>query len=326
VKVAVIAGGRTPERDVSLRGGRRVCAALAELGHGAELVDPAEHPLVEAVRERRPDLCYLTLHGKEGEDGTVQRLLDLLGVPYTGTAPFDCEIAFDKLLAKEALARAGVATPRWAPIEASALRDLGAGAALDRAVEQVGLPCVVKPSRSGSALGVTAVERETDLTGAVMAALAFSGGAVMEAAVVGTEVAVGIIGTPGESLPAVEIVPKGDTYDYAARYTAGATEYFAPARLDQETASRCRDIATGAWRALGLRDVTRVDIMIDGNGRPWVLEVNVAPGMTDTSLLPMGARAAGMSFPSLCEAVLQSAASRSGLRAPNRGRDPGPSR
>lgn len=310
MNVAVLAGGRTPERDVSLRGGHRVLGAIQDLGHDATLIDPAEVSLAEALQERAPDLCYLTLHGKEGEDGTVQRLLDLLALAYTGTAAFDCEIAFDKLLAKDALARAGVSTPAWAPIEGTALRDLGAGAALGRAIERVGLPCVVKPSRSGSALGVSAVEREADLPAAVMAALSFSGAAVVETAVTGAEVAVGVIGTPGEALPAVEIVPKGGTYDYAARYTAGATEYFAPARLADEATGATRDAAMAAWSALHLRDVTRVDMIVDAHGVPWVLEVNVSPGMTETSLLPMGATAAGLGLSELCDAVLRSAGSR----------------
>lgn len=310
MNVAVLAGGRTPERDVSLRGGHRVLGAIQGLGHDATLIDPAEVSLVETVVERAPDLCFLTLHGKEGEDGTVQRLLDLLALPYTGTGAFDCEVAFDKLLAKDALTRAGVSTPTWAPIEGTALRDLGAGAALGRAIERVGLPCVVKPSRSGSALGVTTVEREADLPAAVMAALSFSGAAVVETAVMGTEVAVGVIGTPGEALPAVEIVPKGGTYDYAARYTAGATEYFAPARLDDEATGACRDTAMAAWSALRLRDVTRVDMIVDARGVPWVLEVNVSPGMTETSLLPMGATAAGMGLSELCDAVLRSVRTR----------------
>lgn len=310
MNVAVLAGGRTPERDVSLRGGHRVAGALQELGHDVALIDPGEIALAEALQERSPDLCYLTLHGKEGEDGTVQRLLDLLGLAYTGTAAFDCEVAFDKLLAKDALDRAGVRTPSWAPIEGAALRDLGAGAALGKAIERVGLPCVVKPSRSGSALGVTSVSREADVPAAVMAALSFSGGAVVETAIVGTEIAVGVVGTPGETLPAVEIVPKGGTYDYAARYTAGATEYFAPARLGDGATVACRDAAMAAWTALGLRDVTRVDMIVDRDDVPWVLEVNVSPGMTETSLLPMGASAAGMGLSQLCDAVIQSATSR----------------
>ncbi len=196
MKIAVLAGGRTPERDVSLRSGQRVKVALEELGHDASVIDPGECALVETLVETRPDLCFLALHGKEGEDGTVQRLLDLLAIPYTGTAAFDCEIAFDKVLAKDALARAQVRTPEWVTIEGWALRDLGAGAALGTAAERVGLPCVVKPSRSGSALGVGFVEREADLAAAVMAALSFSGAVVIERKIVGTEIAVGLIGSP----------------------------------------------------------------------------------------------------------------------------------
>jgi D-alanine-D-alanine ligase len=310
MRVAVLAGGRTPERDVSLRSGHRVMLAITERGHDARVVDPGEVGLVEALREFGPDLCYLTLHGKEGEDGTVQRLLDLLGIPYTGTAAFDCQVAFDKMLAKDALRRAGVRTPDWVSIEGSALRDLGAGSALGIAVEKVGLPCVVKPSQSGSALGVGFVEREADLPAAVMAALSFSGAAIVEARIEGSEVAASLIGTPGESLPLVEIVPKGGVYDYAARYTAGATEYFAPARLDAATATACTDQARTAFDVLRLRDVIRVDVMIARDGRPWVLEVNVSPGMTETSLLPMAAQAAGMGLPDLCDRVLQSALTR----------------
>ena len=208
MRVAIIAGGRTPERDVSLRSGQRVSHALGEGGHDAWVVDPGEVSLVEALQERAPDVCYLTLHGKEGEDGTVQRLLDLLGIPYTGTAPFDCEVAFDKVLAKDALVRAGVRTPEWLVVEGWALRDLGAGAALSQVTDRVGLPCVVKPSRSGSALGVSFVERASDLAAAVMAALSFAGAAIVEAKVEGSEVAVGVVGTPpdAEALPLVEIV------------------------------------------------------------------------------------------------------------------------
>jgi D-alanine-D-alanine ligase len=312
MKVAVLAGGRTPERDVSLRSGHRVSGALSELGHESFLLDPAEAPLAEALRERAPDICYLALHGKEGEDGTVQRLLDLLGIAYTGTAAFDCEVAFDKVLAKDALARAGVRTPAWATIEGWALRDLGAGAALGRVVDRVGLPCVVKPSRSGSALGVGFVEREGDLPAAVMGALSFSGAAVVESRIDGTEVAVGAVGTPCETLPLVEIAPKGGVYDYAARYTAGATEYFAPARVDDDVATACIAASLRAIQALGLRDVTRVDAIVDREGTAWILEVNVSPGVTDTSLLPMAAQAAGMSLPDLCDRVLRSALSRAG--------------
>jgi D-alanine-D-alanine ligase len=310
MRVAVLAGGRSPEREVSLRSGRRIQLALQSGGHDAAVVDPAEEPLVETLAERAPDICYLSLHGKEGEDGAVQRLLELLGIPYTGTGPFDCEVAFDKVLAKEALTRAGVLTPAWAVVEDRALRDLGAGSSLAAVVERVGLPCVVKPSRSGSAMGVGFVERSSDLSAAVMAALSFSGAAIVEAKVEGSELAVGLVGTPWEPLPLVEIVPKDGVYDYAARYTAGATEYFAPARVSQEVAAACTADAIRTAEALRLRDITRVDVIVDGDGRPWVLEVNVAPGMTETSLVPMAVQAAGRSVLDLCDSVIQSAMAR----------------
>jgi len=310
MRIAVVAGGRTPERDVSLRSGHRVRSALGDAGHEAWLVDPADVSLVEALQERGPEICYLTLHGKEGEDGTVQRLLDLLQIPYTGTAAFDCEVAFDKVLAKDALVRAGVRTPDWVVVEGWALRDLGAGAALERVTDRVSLPCVVKPSRSGSALGVSFVERSTHLAPAVMAALSFAGAAVVEAKVEGSEVAVGVVGTPHEALPLVEIVPKSGVFDYASRYTAGATEYFAPARVTAEVATSCMDQALRASGGLHLLDVARVDTMVDADGTPWVLEVNVSPGMTETSLLPMAAQAAGWQLADLCERVIRSACER----------------
>jgi D-alanine-D-alanine ligase len=305
-QIAVIAGGRTPERDVSLRGGHRVTTSLNTLGHDAWLLDPADVKLVEALRERPPDLCWLALHGKEGEDGTIQRLLDMVGIGYTGTPAFDCELAFDKVLAKDVLRRAGVPTPDWVVIEGWALRDLGAGAALSSALERVGLPCVVKPSRSGSALGMSTVEREADLAGAVMGALSFSGAAIVESMIRGTEVAAGFVGTAMEALPLVEIVPKDGVYDYGARYTAGATEYYVPARLDAGVAATVRDACREAIDALGIRGVGRVDVLVTSEGAPSILEANVSPGMTETSLLPMAAQAAGISFEQLCDHIIQS--------------------
>jgi D-alanine-D-alanine ligase len=310
MRIAVVAGGRTPERDVSLRSGRRMTLSLEDLGHEGWLLDPAEVPLVEALAERRPDLCWLALHGKEGEDGTVQRLLDLLEIPYTGTAAFDCEVAFDKVLAKDALRRAGVPTPPWVVIEGWALRDLGGGAALGKAVERIGLPCVVKPSRSGSALGMSFVEREADLPQAVMAALSFSGAVLIEAKVEGREVAAALAGADLEPLPLVEIVPKEGIYDYAARYTAGATEYFCPARTSEGASAAVAEAASTAASALRLRDLTRVDLIVDPRDQPWVLEVNVSPGMTETSLVPMAAQASGLTLSDVCDIVLRSVLAR----------------
>jgi D-alanine-D-alanine ligase len=315
MKIAVLAGGPSLEREVSLRSGHRVQAALSARGHDAIVLDPAEVPLAQAVAEGGFDACYIALHGKTGEDGAVQRMLELLGVPYTGTGPFACQLAFDKALAKEALDLAGVATPPWVTLQSAALRDLGAGAALGRIVARLGLPLVVKPSRAGSAMGIKFVDREDELPAAVMGALSFSDAVVVEQRITGTEVTAGLLGAPPEVLPLVEIVPRSGMFDYAARYTAGATEYFAPARVDDSAAAACHRESLRAFQALGLRDVARADLMMDGDGRPWLLEVNVSPGMTDTSLLPMAARAAGSSFEDLCERVVDLAFARTTILA-----------
>jgi D-alanine-D-alanine ligase len=310
MRVAVLAGGRSPEREVSLRSGHRVMTALDSRGFQAFVVDPAEVPLVETLSAGRLSACYVALHGKEGEDGTVQRLLELLGVPYTGTGPLACETTFDKILAKETLDAAGVPTPRWAAVEAAGLRDLGAGAILHRLIEWVGLPAVVKPSRAGSAMGLSFVDREGDLTHAVMSALSFADAAVVERKIEGVEVAASMVGSPDDPLPLVEVTPKAGVFDYAARYTAGATEYHAPARIAAEIAEASQHVAAQAFRTLGLRDVSRADILVDADGNPWVVDVNVSPGMTDTSLLPMAAQAAGIGFADLCERILRLALER----------------
>ncbi|HEX9123009.1 MAG TPA: D-alanine--D-alanine ligase [Actinomycetota bacterium] len=303
-RIAVLAGGQAPEREVSLRSGHRVMTALQSKGYDAFLLDPADGKLVETLSSATITACFITLHGRDGEDGTVQRVLELLDVPYTGTAPFACQITFDKVLMKEVLRAAGVPTPDWATIQAAAIRDLGAGPALARVSERVGMPAVVKPSRAGSAMGISFVDREADLPHAVMSALSFSDAVVVERKVEGPEVAASMVGTPDEPLPLVEIVPRSGVFDYAARYTPGATEYFSPARLSPEITEVCRNAAAAAFRALGLRDVSRADVLVDREGRPWVVDVNISPGMTDTSLLPMSAQAAGMPFPDLCERIL----------------------
>ncbi len=310
-RIAVLAGGRSPEREVSLRSGHRVMTALRARDYDAFVLDPADAPFVETLSAARVSACYVALHGKEGEDGTVQRLLELLGIAYTGTPPLACEIAFDKVLAKETLDAAGVETPAWAAVQAPAIRDLAAGPILHRIAERIGFPLVVKPSRSGSALGLSFVDREQDLAHAVMSALSFSDAVVIEHKVDGTEVAVAMVGGEQEPLPLVEIVPKSGVFDYAARYTAGATEYYAPARIAPEIASACQRTAARAFAALGLRDLSRADVMIDGDGTPWIVDINVSPGMTDTSLLPMAALAGGISFEDLCDRLVRLALQRS---------------
>jgi D-alanine-D-alanine ligase len=309
-RIAVLAGGHSPEREVSLRSGHRVMTALRSKGYDAFVLDPGEEPFFETLSAARVSACYVALHGKDGEDGTVQRLLELLGVPYTGTPPFPCQIAFDKVLAKETMRAAGVSTPPWVTVQAAALRDLAAGPILHQVAELVGLPAVVKPSRAGSAMGLSFVDREADLPHAVMSALAFAKAVVVERRIDGTEVAASMVGSPQDPLPLVEVVPKSGVFDYAARYTPGATEYFAPGRLAPEVTAACHQEAARAFVTLGLRDVGRADIMVDTRGVPWIVDVNTSPGMTDTSLLPMAAQSAGLGFPDLCERIVQLALSR----------------
>jgi D-alanine-D-alanine ligase len=189
-------------------------------------------------------------------------------------------------------------------IQASALRDLSAGHILTHVVDRIGLPVAVKPAQAGSAMGLSFVDREADLPAAVMGALSFSDSCIVEHRVVGTEVTAGIVGEPPEALPLVEIVPKSGTYDYGSRYTAGATEYFAPARLEDGIVQAVTTVALQAFTALSLKDVGRTDIIVDPQGNPWVLEVNVSPGMTEMSLLPMAAQAAGLSLADLCDRIL----------------------
>jgi D-alanine-D-alanine ligase len=302
--IAILAGGHSPEREISLLSGHQVHNALQGKGYDVTMVDPADTPLLERLTAGDVQAAYIALHGKEGEDGTVQRLLELVGVPYTGTRPFACQLAFDKALAKEVLAAAGIPTPAWAIVQSSALRDLTAGHILRHVIDRVGLPAVVKPTCAGSAMGLTFVDDAAALPGAVMGALAFSDSCIVEQRISGTEVTAGFVGSPPEALPLVEIVPRSGTYDYASRYTTGATDYFSPARLGAEAAASASEVALRAFEALGLRDVGRTDVIVDAEGAPWVLEVNVCPGLTEMSLLPMAAEAGGIPAADLIERLL----------------------
>lgn len=304
VKVAVLAGGMSLERDVSLRSGRRVAEALADRGHAVTRLDLDDH-IVPALIDGGFDVAYLALHGKAGEDGSIQSLLEVLGVPYTGPDAVASMLAWDKGVAKGLLRRAGLATPEWLTLSSDAIRDMGAARALDRVVARVGLPLVVKPSQGGAALGVRRVADAAALPPALMASFSYHDVVVLERFIDGAEVAVSIVA--GEPLPPVEIAPKTGRYDFSARYTHGATEYFAPARLDRPAVAACVDLSLRAWELLGCRDVSRADLMVDRDGEPWLLEFDTCPGMTETSLLPTAAMAHGWSFGELCERVMQSA-------------------
>lgn len=292
--VLVLAGGLSHERDVSLRSGRRVAEALRDAGCRVEVSD-VDAQLLPALKGHAPDVVWPLLHGASGEDGAIRDVLDLLAVPYVGSTPAPCRVAWDKPVAKSVARTAGLATPDSVALPHGTFRELGAQAVLGSIVERLGLPLVVKPARGGSALGVSVVRAASELPRAMVDCFAYGDVALVERFVDGVEVAVSVVDTGDGpvALPAVEIVADGGMYDYDARYTAGATEFFCPARLTDAAATAVRDAALTAHGAFGLRHLSRTDLIVDRRGRPWFLEVNVAPGMTETSLLPQSAEAAG---------------------------------
>lgn len=304
MRALVLAGGLSHERDVSLRSGRRVADALRGVGVEVDVRD-VDGGLLDALAGSSYDACLVALHGGAGEDGALREVLGLAGVAYVGSGPAACRLAWDKPTAKLIAGRAGVATPEAVVLPHSTFRELGAGAVLDALVARLGLPLMVKPARGGSALGTTAVHDAADLPAAMVACFSYGEGALVERFVTGRELAVTVVdtGQGPQALPTVEVRPLSGVYDYAARYTAGETEYFAPARLSAAEAALVGSAAVAAHEALGLRDLSRVDLILS-DGVPQLLEVNVAPGMTETSLLPMAVAAAGLSFGELLRDLL----------------------
>ena len=300
-KIAVLMGGRSLEREVSLRSGERVVVALQELGYRPLALDVTPE-LVETLRREKPDAVYIALHGKFGEDGTVQEALEFLGIPYTGPGVVASSLAWDKSLSKRLFSEAGIPTPAWVTFTADAFKEMGAATALDLVPDAVGgFPVVVKPTEQGSALGLTKVEEPEHLANALLTALGFGDAALVERWVDGTEIAVSVLDGPDgpEVLPPVEMVAKSGLFDFSAMYTAGETEYYCPARLSPASDARVRELAAACHTLLCCRDVSRVDMVVDASGEPFVLEVNTSPGMTEVSLLPMAAAAAGISFAQL---------------------------
>lgn len=309
--VLVLAGGLSPEREVSLRSGDRVNDALNEAGVDAHLVD-ADAALIPLLLADPPAAVFPAIHGYSGEDGAIREVLALLGIPYVGSTADACRLAFDKPVAKALAVRAGLNTPESVALPRETFHDLGAGAMLERIVASLGLPLFVKPARGGSALGAGPVLSADELPAAMISCFAYGDTALVERFAEGTEVAVGVIdlGDGPQALPAVEIVPEGGWFDYTARYTAGRTEYYAPARLPDHSARAVAETAVTAHVALGLRDLSRTDLIVSPSGEVHFLEVNVAPGMTETSMLPMALEASGREFGLLCRDLLLIAAAR----------------
>ncbi|MGD0981935.1 MAG: D-alanine--D-alanine ligase [Solirubrobacteraceae bacterium] len=313
-RVAVLKGGRSLERQVSLASGARVEDALERLGHHVVGIDVATD-LLRRLRDDAPEIAFIVLHGPGGEDGTVQELLEVLEIPYTGSGVGACARCSDKVTAKHVLRDAGLPTPDWVAFSESALRELGAGNALGAIVHRLEFPLVVKPASHGSALGIKFARSAADVPTALVAALSYDHKVLLERHVEGRELAISVLGRPGgepEALPIVEAIPRGqDFYDFAARYDIGATTFECPAQLAAPLAQRAHEIALAAYSVLGCYGFARVDMILAHDGEPQILELNPIPGLTETSLLPQAADAAGIEFDQLVERILESARARS---------------
>ena len=310
--VAVLAGGLSHERDVSLRSGRRLSAALREQGLTVEEWD-TDAGLLDRLRTQRPDAAVVALHGGEGENGSVQTVLEMLKVPFVGSSSHGCRRAWDKPTAKALLAKAGYSTPGWVVLPHSTFRELGAQGVLDAIVDHLGLPLILKPDQGGSALGTQVVRDAAELPAAMVGCFAYGDTVLAEQFVDGVEVAVTVVERDGgpRALPAVEIVPESGVYDYTARYTAGLTDFFAPARLSDEAAKAVGELAVAAHRLLGLRDISRTDAIVTADGRVQFLEVNCSPGLTETSTVPMAIESSGASLGEVFADLLNRAIARS---------------
>jgi D-alanine-D-alanine ligase len=312
-RVAVLKGGGSLERNVSLRSGAQAQDALERLGHDTVAIDVGPE-LVAQLHEHKPDAAFIALHGRDGEDGTVQGLLEAIGVPYTGSGPSACMRCTDKALAKHLMREAGMPTPDFRSFREASFKELGAAAALGDIERTLGFPLVVKPASQGSALGVKFANCAEELPGAIVGAFSYDRKILLERYVKGRDLAVSVLdsvvlGGEPVALPVVEAIPREeDFYNYESRYEIGMTTFVCPAELGASWALRAQELALEAYRLLGCHGVARIDLLIDENSDELtVLETNVVPGLTETSLLPLAADAAGIGFDELVSRVLASA-------------------
>lgn len=318
-RVAVIKGGSSLERTVSLSSGARAQSALKRLGHDVIAID-AGPELTQELAASEADAAFIALHGRHGEDGTMQELLEALGIPYTGSGPAACVNCTDKALAKHLMRAAGIPTPDFRCLQEASIKEFGAGAARDAIEAALGFPLVVKPARGGSALGVKFAHSSAELPAAIVGALSYDAKALIERYVKGRDLAVSVLDTQGErgsipeplALPVLEAIPREeDFYNYESRYEIGMTTFVCPADLPTEIAGRAQALALDVYKLLGCHGLARVDLMLDRDSDElYVLETNVVPGLTETSLLPQAADAAGIGFDALVARILQSAFTR----------------
>ena len=312
-RVAVLKGGRSLERQVSLKSGARVQDALERLGHVVVAIDVGAD-LVDRLTSERPDVAFVALHGRDGEDGTVQELLEVMGIPYTGSGVSACIRAADKVLAKHAMRDHGIPTPDFYAFNETAFKELGAAQALPAIEERLQFPIVVKPAGGGSALGIKFARTPADVPAALVAAFSYDRKVLLERYVQGRDLAVSIIES-GEAdsaatpLPIVEAVPQQeDFYDFESRYEIGRTKFVCPAELDEAVANRASEIAVAVYQLLGCSGFGRVDLMLQSEtDELYVLEADSTPGLTETSLLPQAADAAGIAFNELIGRILSAA-------------------
>jgi len=299
-KVGVLYGGRSAEREVSLMSGKAVCEALRSMGVDAHLFDTGERSLAQLADERY-ERVFIALHGRYGEDGTIQGALELLSIPYTGSGPMASALAMDKIMTKRIWLQAGLPTPRYAVLDANT--------DLRRVPDDLGLPLIVKPPHEGSTLGLAKVMGYSDMKAAYERAARFDGTVLAEQFIAGRELTVAVLGSgdAARALPIVEIVAPGGNYDYEHKYFSDETQYLCPADLPEALARHIQELCVRAYCALGCEGWGRADVMLDADGRPWLLEMNTSPGMTGHSLVPMAAKAAGMSYAELCVAILSEA-------------------
>lgn len=299
-RVGVLYGGQSAERDVSLMSGRGVHEALCRAGVDAHLFDTGTHTLIDLVNAGF-DRVFIALHGRYGEDGTLQGMLELMKLPYTGSGPMASSLSMDKVMTKKVWLHEGLPTPDYMVL-------LGEQH-LDEAVDRLGVPLIVKPPHEGSTMGVTKVTDRGQMTQAYRLAARFDAAVMAEQFIEGRELTVPLLGGPrgARALPIVEIVAPGGNYDYEHKYLSDETQYVCPAALDKDLTEHIQRLAERSYEVLGCEGWGRVDLMLDAGGQPWLLEMNTSPGMTSHSLVPMGAKADGMSYEDLCLAILETA-------------------
>ncbi|MDD4238839.1 MAG: D-alanine--D-alanine ligase [Desulfotomaculaceae bacterium] len=304
-KIGVLMGGRSPERAISLRTGEAIYNALGMLGYLAVKIDVGLD-VVERIKEEGIELAFLALHGKYGEDGTIQGLLEMIGLPYTGSGILASSLAMDKIATKKMLCFEGLPTPHFMEVEDTAVKGLGIQAAAAKIYSEMGLPLVVKAPTQGSTIGIAFVHQKEDLVSALELAYRYDKTALVEQFVEGREITASVLGNENPvALPLIEIVSTTGVYDYEAKYTAGMSDHIIPPRISGEQQKVIKDLAVRTFKALGCRGLARVDFMLDHRGSPFILEVNTIPGMTTTSLFPDAARAAGIEFPELIDRIVK---------------------